>query len=195
MLKRKVSSILQATIVALSVMLASSSAIAGWFSMATHSNGSWGTSINKPSKNAAIKEALDTCKKYAKANCTTFATENADGFYAVARSPSYLHLTHSVAEDDARTTALNSCAANTPDTETCKIEWVGVMSSAKPAAQRKQSVATNDCRPRTNQLRCTFNCTNGNCIVTYENNCKMRVQVNPRFDPFSNQWTYPNPSC
>jgi len=25
--------------------------------------------------------------------------------------------------------------------------------------------------------------------VEYENGCKIRVQVSPRFDPFTNQWT------
>lgn len=31
--------------------------------------------------------------------------------------------------------------------------------------------------------------------VSYENGCRIRVQVSPRFDPFRNQWIYPAPSC
>ena len=52
-----------------------------------------------------------------------------------------------------------------------------------------------DCRPRTSQLRCQSQCYNGDCEVTYENGCKMRVQVNPKFDALTNRWKYPSPSC
>jgi len=55
--------------------------------------------------------------------------------------------------------------------------------------------APASCRPRTSSIRCTSSCSNGNCLVTYENGCKMRVQVSPSLDPFTNQWTYPSPSC
>ena len=36
---------------------------------------------------------------------------------------------------------------------------------------------------------------NGNCVVTYTNGCRMRVQVNPSFNAFNNQREYPSPSC
>jgi hypothetical protein len=62
---------------------------------------------------------------------------------------------------------------------------------------RKPSAKVGDgyCRPRSTHLRCQSTCTNGDCIVSYENGCKMRVQVSPRFDSFQNQWTYPSPQC
>lgn len=41
-----------------------------------------------------------------------------------------------------------------------------------------------ECRPKGATLRCTSQCSNGNCVVTYENGCKIRVQVQPRFDSF-----------
>lgn len=53
----------------------------------------------------------------------------------------------------------------------------------------------NSCRPNTPTIRCSSSCTNGNCVVSYENGCKMRVQINPKFNPFNNQWEYPSPSC
>lgn len=61
----------------------------------------------------------------------------------------------------------------------------------------KNSAQTNtkDCRPKTQTLRCTSNCVNGNCVLTYDNGCKINVQVPSRFDSFSKQWTYPAPSC
>ncbi len=65
-----------------------------------------------------------------------------------------------------------------------------------PVASKPVPVANNgNCRPRTNQLSCSSQCYNGDCVVTYENGCKVRVQVSPKFDPFTSQWTYPAPSC
>ncbi len=52
-----------------------------------------------------------------------------------------------------------------------------------------------ECRPKGATLRCTSQCSNGNCVVTYENGCKIRVQVQPRFDSFNNRWDYPAPGC
>jgi hypothetical protein len=74
-----------------------------------------------------------------------------------------------------------------------------VAQSAKPAPAApvvsKSSQSGGDCRPRTSQLTCQSQCYNGDCEVTYQNGCKVRVQVNPKFDPFTSQWTYPSPSC
>jgi alpha/beta superfamily hydrolase len=65
-----------------------------------------------------------------------------------------------------------------------------------PVASKPLPIAKNgNCRPKTNQLRCSSQCYNGDCEVTYENGCKVRVQVNAKFDPFTSQWTYPSPSC
>lgn len=63
------------------------------------------------------------------------------------------------------------------------------------AAPPPAKVTGGDCRPRTNTLRCQSSCTNGDCVVSYENGCKMRVQVQPRYDGFQNRWVYPSPSC
>lgn len=65
------------------------------------------------------------------------------------------------------------------------------------AAHVKTSKASTggDCRPRTSSLRCQSNCVNGDCVVTYENGCKMRVQVNSQYNSFNNQWEYPSPGC
>lgn len=60
---------------------------------------------------------------------------------------------------------------------------------------KREKVSSGDCRPRTATLRCQSSCTNGDCTVVYENGCKMRVQVSPRFDGIQNQWVYPSPSC
>ena len=63
------------------------------------------------------------------------------------------------------------------------------------ATHNSKSNQGGDCRPRTSNLVCYSTCSNGDCLVSYENGCKMRVQVNPKFDPLTNNWTYPAPSC
>lgn len=55
--------------------------------------------------------------------------------------------------------------------------------------------AGESCIPNTKVRQCSSSCTNGDCLVVYQNGCKVRVQVTPRFDPFTNQTTYPSPSC
>lgn len=58
---------------------------------------------------------------------------------------------------------------------------------------KKLSKTETDCRPRTSALRCQSSCTNGDCIVSYSNGCRLRVQVSPQFN--GTQWIYPPPSC
>lgn len=73
-------------------------------------------------------------------------------------------------------------------------------SAAQKQVQKKIAAAPapsddGSCRPRGNTLRCSSQCTNGNCLVTYENGCKIRVQVQPTFNSLNNRWDYPAPSC
>lgn len=70
-----------------------------------------------------------------------------------------------------------------------------VICSATQGAIKPAQATAAPAEPATPTVRCQSQCTNGNCVVTYENGCKMRVQVPAKYDPFSNQWTYPAPSC
>ena len=93
---------------------------------------------------------------------------------------------------------------NTPlPTKTLTWKPAATKPAAKPTAKAEpraaapaaQPVSTSDCRPKTASLTCQSSCTNGNCVVAYTNGCRMRVQVNPKFNPFNSQWEYPSPSC
>lgn len=86
--------------------------------------------------------------------------------------------------------------------EPCKVWFSGAIPgnvnnapevSTEPIKQRVAHVP--NCRPATPSVSCSSRCVNGDCVVTYENGCKIRVQVSPRFDSFSSQWKYPSPSC
>lgn len=72
--------------------------------------------------------------------------------------------------------------------------WEDSAGFSKKVTALKAPVAA-DCRPRTNQLQCTSSCTNGSCVVEYENGCHMRVQVQAQFNPINNSWQYPAPPC
>ncbi len=114
---------------------------------------------------------------------------------------------------DAVEAAMSGCRKKVGQGNKCKVqdEFHNPPSTDAPASFKRleariaaatQAVSkpsspsvSNDCRPKSDYLRCTSQCTNGNCIVTYENGCKMQVQVRPKHNPFNNQWEYPSPSC
>lgn len=150
----------------------------------------------------ARSKALDSCGN---TQCKVVFEVSKPGFYSLFKSvPDEqnnvdFYLAYQYSDSDrADKDAQQGCEKLTG--RECKIAWSGAI-----AGQYKKAVETprkaapvaseRNCRPNTAQLRCSSQCTNGSCIVTYENGCKMRVEVQPRFDPFSNQWTYPSPSC
>ena len=147
---------------------------------------------------AARKSALDGCT-----GCKVTDVITEPGFYSVAQSVtdaagnSIFHLAYAFDDSDqADQQAVSRCRERSG--RECKLVHYGVipgtihkaLPTSAPARQAEAS-----CRPNTPTVRCTSQCSNGNCVVTYENGCRMRVQVQPRFDGFSNQWTYPAPSC
>lgn len=160
----------------------------------------WGRS----SKNVAEakKIALTQCGD---ADCkVTFSTAS-PGFFTLARSKdnegkdAVFHLYYeSINSDQSDKDATKACGERAG--RDCSVVWSGAIAGkiAKYNASDKSTTpvpSAKNCRPTTQPLRCTSQCTNGNCTITYENGCKMNVQVQPRFDPFSSQWNYPSPSC
>lgn len=77
-------------------------------------------------------------------------------------------------------------------------KWQQEQAQADAARARKErtNAANNgSCRPTTTSVSCSSQCVNGDCVLTYPNGCRMRVQVQPRFNGFTNQWEHPAPSC
>ncbi|MBS9009214.1 DUF4189 domain-containing protein [Escherichia coli] len=86
--------------------------------------------------------------------------------------------------------------------DNCEVIWSGAISgdfekgkTSGTTAKKNVQKSNDNCRPQTATLKCHSQCVNGSCIVTYENGCKIRVQVQPKFNGFSNSWEYPSPSC
>ena len=162
-------------------------------------DGRFQMSPSTKSKKDAEKTVLDQCG----ASCKITLSRTAPGFFAILgakKDGDYVaaHLQYGADTGKwAMEEGVRSCKKkfDLP----CDIVSFGAMKGAFDAAPVAQAVkpkaAPASCRPNTPSIRCSSNCTNGNCVVTYENGCKMRVQVQPRFNPFSNQWTYPAPSC
>lgn len=156
-------------------------------------------STNQSSKKAAEHKAMKTCVDNAK-------KEKHEGKCQVLLSavgPKYIAFFHakngsvgvasSADRQQALSTAYAQCAkeGECPDTA-ARVDFDEGEQQAQPA---KPASAGGDCRPRTKEIRCRWDCSNGDCVVAYENGCMIRVQVSPRYDPFANQWTYPSPSC
>jgi hypothetical protein len=149
----------------------------------------------------AKKEAVALCGEK---SCKPNLIITDPGFFSLAKSQqladggAVFHLAYAFDDSDAADRKAIARCKEESGAE-CTVTSYGVIPgridkpAAKPALARNP--AENSCRPNTPTIRCSSQCTNGDCTVTYENGCRMRVQVQPRFDGFTNQWTYPAPSC
>lgn len=160
--------------------------------------------IDTKSLDSAKQEAMRECNKNEiKKNCKVTFTTTDPGFFSVAieKKDDGSFATPYVAyaydnSDEADKEALLNCKNKTGTI--CKIWLSSVISGPMKIASKPKPVpatSQKNCRPTTTTVRCTSKCTNGNCVVTYENGCRINVQVQPSFDPFTNQWNYPSPSC
>lgn len=152
----------------------------------------------------ARKIALEECGN---AKCKVTFETTKPGLYALSKSKpdangnSDFYIAYQYSDrDNVERAAISGCEKLTG--QTCYIELSGaiagnykVASSPAPKPQAPQLANDQNCRPTTRSISCSSQCTNGNCIVTYQNGCKIRVHVQPQFDGFTNQWTYPSPGC
>lgn len=158
-------------------------------------------SINRDGIAATKKDALKGCGNKA---CKVNLVVTDPGFFSLARTQKQedgsgvYHLAYAFDDSDAADKkAIERCQEESG--KECSLIFYGVIPgridkpAPKPALARQPS--ENNCRPTTPTVRCSWQCSNGDCTVTYENGCRMRVQVQPRFDGFQNQWVYPAPSC
>lgn len=167
-------------------------AFADWMALALDpDSGSWGITVRQATKKKAEAQALKLCRGAAKKKCEIGASNDSLGYVALAVSPQFLYVFTGDTPDEAKKRALQGCADKTSTEHVCEIKYEGINGVVRDEPRAQQQ----NCRPRTREIRCRSNCVNGDCIVEYENGCKIRVQVPARFDPFSNQWTYPAPSC
>ena len=150
--------------------------------------------------NDAKKKALEACGD---ASCRITFERTDPGFYSLAKSKldndgnATYHLTYGYANsDEADKKAKQNCEKAAG--RDCDRLWSGAIPGIFNVAStpsRSPAPPEKSCRPNTPSVRCSFQCTNGNCAVTYENGCRMRIRVQPRLDPFTNKVIFPDPSC
>jgi hypothetical protein len=148
----------------------------------------------------AKKTAVEACGN---PDCKIKFSTTSPGFFSLAKSvvqegeDTVYHLFYEQTNsDESDKSAVDACKQRAK--RSCKIEWSAAIPGkikSEPETKVTPAPSAKNCRPTTQPLRCTSQCTNGSCVITYQNGCKVNVQVQPTFDPFSNQWTYPAPSC
>lgn len=162
--------------------------------------GQMGYGISSVSLADAVKKALETCGK---PDCKVVDKEQTPGFFALAKSEptangdAIFHLVYRSSDsDNADAQAKQNCESRSA--KPCSLLMSGAIPgiySSEAPTRPVTDVAEQSCRPRTPTIRCTSRCTNGDCVVTYENSCQIRVQVRPNYNGMTNQWDYPSPSC
>lgn len=163
---------------------------------------SWYRSNNYESQKEADRAALEGCRSEARKNgianlaakCKIVTRGKGPGYGALVCGDNGCNWsTGYESGQEAVNAAYSGCAKKYTN---CRSENITYWEDFAGFSNKQNSkVSGGDCRPRTTHLRCQSSCTNGDCIVSYENGCKMRVQVSPRYDGFQNQWVYPSPSC
>lgn len=156
-----------------------------------------GIGISAISLEAATKIALENCGE---ADCKVVYKLTEPGFYAVFKTTGNFFIQHQDRNlDDVVQSGKEFCEKKNINKK-CELFSSGVIPGSvvtknSAASKAKSKVPEKNCRPRTASVNCSSKCYNGDCMVTYNNGCQMRVQVSPMFDPFSNQWKYPPPRC
>jgi Domain of unknown function (DUF4189) len=170
----------------------STRSFADWYAFAIDKENAWAIVVNQPTKKRAESLVLKECAKQKTTTCKVVGSSSILGYVVVATSSNFVQVYRDEDLDSAKEAALDRCATKTSKNDTCTIAWTGVNGKV---VENTKNISAADCRPRTREIRCKSNCVNGDCIVDYENNCKVRVQVPAKFDSHLNQWTYPSPSC
>lgn len=169
-----------------------SPSFADWFSLATDANGVWGLSISQQSKRKAESQALKECASAKGVKCAVVGTSSQTGYVALATSKTSVRAYLDDSLGEAKRSALSACVNFTDKDDVCTVVWTGFNGRE---LELSSVPLEKNCRPRTSHLTCQSKCVNGDCVVEYKNGCKMHIKVSPRFDPLSNQWIYPSPSC
>lgn len=158
---------------------------------------------NYSSQKEADKDALEGCRVNARTNgvsdfskkCKILDRADVPGFGAIDCGDTGCgwSMQNSDAQE-AVDSAYTSCTKHSTNCAHDNITyWDDEAGFHQKLAAKSQS--TQSCRPQTSNIRCHSQCTNGSCIITYENGCKMRVQVQPQYNPLNNTWEYSAPAC
>lgn len=163
-------------------------AIASIPGMAENNNVVW----SYPTVREAEKNALSECQKDAhakgvKTHCKIAMSIQGPGFVAIAYGDNGTGYGSGATSQEAVDNAAAACSQKFKNCQTENIHYWEDRSLEKTDAP--------SCIPKTSHRQCKSTCNNGDCLLIYTNSCKVRVQVSPQFNSFTNQWEYPSPNC
>jgi hypothetical protein len=164
----------------------------------------WWRASNFATQKEADKVALEGCRSEARKNglaelakqCAISSRAKRAGYGAFTCGDEGCGWTTGAPDSQAAVDeAYDACRGVSKNCQSTNIRFWEDFAGFKQVAAKAAPRAVDSCIPTTQVRRCTSQCVNGNCAVTYSNGCKVRVQVSPNFNPFNNQWEYPAPSC
>jgi len=191
-------------VIALATLATEAGAYTSLALVSSHPNKSWSVSAGYLSQNDADNNALEGCRVTSRQSgldelvtqCKIVGRAAGPGYGAIAcgEGGCSWSMGHDLAQS-AVNAAYESCIKNYGK---CKDKDISHWEDRKgfadmPTAQ--MALGSGDCRPRTSQRECSSSCKNGSCVVTYQNGCQVRVQVQPQFNALTNLWDYPPPCC
>lgn len=166
---------------------------------------SWYYASNHDTQKAADQAALEGCRVEARKNglgklankCIVASRGKAPGFGALSCGDQGCNWTGGYQDrQQAIDDAYMGCSKLYSNCATSNLTvWEDFAGFKQPHSTQAVAPNSANCIPNTAVRRCTSQCTNGNCLVTYSNGCKVQVRVSPSFNSFNNQWEYPSPNC
>ena len=161
-------------------------------------------SWNYPTQKEADLVAIEGCKTQAKQTgvpeknikqCKVFSRGKTGGYGAFTCGETSCGVNMGSSErQNAIDEAYKTCSEHT---QNCNSEDIRVWEDTKgfKITNRTNIDQRKNCIPTTAYKRCTSQCLNGSCVVTYENGCKINVQVSQEWNSMTNQWEFPSPQC
>lgn len=178
-------------------------AFSAFASIKGYASDSLAYSYNYGSQKEADRHSLALCRKIAEENgighlakkCAVALRGKGPGFGAFTCGDNgCAYVTGYDSSQDAVDAAYDVCDKSYRNCRGENIKY-GEDTAGFGAQRTKNSVQGKNCIPNTSQRSCQSQCTNGDCLVTYQNGCKVRVQVTPQFNPMNNSWEYLSPGC
>lgn len=166
-----------------------------------HADLAWNVSYNYKNQKEADKDALEGCRVEARKNgisnlaksCKVVDRAKGAGYGAYTCGDNLCSWVMGYeSQQEANDAVVTRC--NESD-KNCKTENLTIwedFAGFKQVKQKQDKLSQKSC---VHTSHCQSTCYNGNCLITYDNGCKVQVQVNSVYDPFTNTSVFPAPGC
>lgn len=151
-----------------------------------HALDAWWSASNYMSQKEADRDALEGCRSEARKNgisslaktCAIVSRAKGPGYGAVTCGDDGCSWTTGYGDkQEAVDAAYVSCKDSYANCRSENINTWSDFSGFKQTAPKRVAAPNKSCIPTGSYRSCTSSCVNGDCIVTYQNGCKVRVLV------------------